>query len=377
MLYRWPVPSNARSGPVSETPSLRQRLPGILKGLAVGIPAGYVFDLLDTPIPWMIGPMVAVAACNLLLGTKLLSVPYGRQMGQVILGSAVSLYFTPAVLAMLLAHIGAIAASTVSAFVIGGLGALLLSRMSGVDGKSTFFASIPGGAMAMAVLAERYGASIPAVAVAHSLRVSIVVIVVPYALTYGGVPLEGFGPARPHLDLVPWILVAWLGAGFLVGEISERLKFHNGYLLMPIFMGSAMTASGVELSAVPSQMTDFAQLMFGLVLGSRYDRDFFTRYRLFVPFALFNAFFVLAASATLGVLLAWLFGLPIATMIIATAPGGLPEMTITAQALQIGVPLVVAFHLFRVVVVNIGAQHLFTTGVWLHRRFAAARERGT
>src|SRR5690606_11901383 len=137
---------------------------------------------------------------------------------------AVSLYFTPAVLAALLAHLGAIAASTVSAFLIGGLGALLLTRMSGVDGKSTFFASIPGGAMAMAVLAERYGASIPAVAVAHSLRVSIVVIVVPFVLTYGGVPLKGFGPPRPALDLVPWVLVVWLAAGFAIGEISERLK---------------------------------------------------------------------------------------------------------------------------------------------------------
>jgi hypothetical protein len=57
--------------------------------------------------------------------------------------------------------------------------------------------------------------------------------------------------------------------------------------------------------------------------------------------------------------LAWLFGLPIATMIIATSPGGLAEMTITAQALHISVPLVVAFHLFRVVVVNMGTQYIF------------------
>jgi uncharacterized membrane protein AbrB (regulator of aidB expression) len=62
--------------------------------------------------------------------------------------------------------------------------------------------------------------------------------------------------------------------------------------------------------------------------------------------------------------LAWLFGLPIATMIIATSPGGLAEMTITAQALHISVPLVVAFHLFRVVVVNMGTQHIF---VWVSR----------
>jgi len=46
-------------------------------------------------------------------------------------------------------------------------------------------------------------------------------------------------------------------------------------------------------------------------------------------------------------------------MIIATSPGGLAEMTITAQALKVSVPLVVAFHLFRVVVVNMGTQHIY------------------
>ncbi len=42
----------------------------------------------------------------------------------------------------------------------------------------------------MAVLADRYGAQIAPVAVAHSLRVSLVVILIPFALTYGGFPLE-------------------------------------------------------------------------------------------------------------------------------------------------------------------------------------------
>jgi exosortase/archaeosortase len=40
-------------------------------------------------------------------------------------------------------------------------------------------------------------------------------------------------------------------------------------------------------------------------------------------------------------------------------------MTITAQALQISVPLVVAFHLFRVVVVNMGTQYIYSLGVRL------------
>lgn len=345
---------------------LRARLPGMLRALAVGLPAGWLFAWLDTPIPWMIGPMVAVAVINL-CGVRVYAVPYARQIGQVIIGSAVGLYFTPPVVVALGVHIGAIALATLSAFLIGGLGALTMSRVSGIDAKSAFFASIPGGAMAMAVLAERYGASVPPVAVAHSLRVSVVIIVVPFALTYGGVPME-IAAYRPQLALDVPVLIAWIGAGFVVGEVSERLRMHNGYMLMPIFLGAGLTVAGVELSAVPSWLIDFAQLMFGLVLGSRYERAFFARHRMFIPFALFNSVFILVASALVGLGIAWGFDLPIASMIIATAPGGMGEMTIVAQALQIGVPLVVAFHLFRVVVVNMATQHIYTLAMWARGR---------
>jgi membrane AbrB-like protein len=348
---------------MNEFTKLRQRMPGIAKALAIGVPAGYLFHRLHTPIPWMIGPMIAVAALNL-MGVRMHSPPYARQMGQVILGSAVSLYFTPPVVVALAANLPAILAATVAVFLVGGFGALTLSRASGVDAKSTFFASIPGGAMAMAVLADRYGAQIAPVAVAHSLRVSLVVILIPFALTYGGIPLVA-SAYRPTVPLNISVLALWLAAGFVCGEISERLRLHNGYLLTPIFLGAALTVSGVSLSAVPRWMTDFAQLMFGLVLGARYERAFFVRYKLFIPFALLNSFFILVASIAAGVALAWAFDLPVATMIIATSPGGLAEMTITAQALQISVPLVVAFHLFRVVMVNMGTQYIYSLGVRL------------
>ena len=217
---------------MAEFTHLRERLPAILKALAVGIPAGFLFDRLHIPIPWMIGPMVAIATFSL-MGVRLYSVPYGRQLGQLILGSAVSLYFTPTVVAELAANLPAIAAATVSVFLVGGLGALTLSRASGVDGKSTFFASIPGGAMAMAVLAERYGAQVVPVAVAHSLRVSIVVILIPVALTYGGFPLEA-AAYRPDVPLNYSILAPWLafgfGRGFGAAPVTEWLPARADFL---------------------------------------------------------------------------------------------------------------------------------------------------
>ena len=236
---------------MNEFSNLRQQLGGILTALAVGIPAGFLFAWLHTPIPWMLGPMIAVASLNL-MGVTMYSPPYARQLGQVILGSAVSLYFTPPVVAALAGNLPAVLAATVAVFIVGIFGALTLSKASGVDWKSTFFASIPGGAMAMAVLADRYGAQMSPVAVAHSSarlggrhRHSVSV------LTYSGIPLEA-AAYKPNLPLLPTILAVWLLVSGLLGEISERLHFHNGCLLVPIFFGAALTMGGVELSSVPT-----------------------------------------------------------------------------------------------------------------------------
>ena len=143
---------------------------------------------------------------------------------------------------------------------VGGLGALTLSRASGLEGKSTFFASIPGGAMAMAVLADRYGAQIAPVAVAHSLRVSILVIIVPVRVHLWRFPARGSSATGRMLPLDFSILVPWLAFGFALGEVSERFRLQNGYLLMPIFFGAALTVSGIQLSAVPSWMTNLPSL---------------------------------------------------------------------------------------------------------------------
>src|SRR5262245_63427110 len=124
---------------MTESTNLRGRLPTILKTLTIGIPAGFLFDRLHAPIPWMIGPMIAVAAAFNLMGVRMYSVPYGRQMGQVILGSAVSLYFTPAVVAELAAHLPAIAAATVAVFLVGGIGSFTYGSAFWIVDKSVFF----------------------------------------------------------------------------------------------------------------------------------------------------------------------------------------------------------------------------------------------
>jgi uncharacterized membrane protein AbrB (regulator of aidB expression) len=67
----------------------------------------------------------------------------------------------------------------------------------------------------------------------------------------------------------------------------------------------------------------------------------------------------LTLAAAFGLLVAQGSGLQWSTAIIATTPGGIGEMALTAQALKLGVPIVTAFHALRmaVVVVTVGAVY--------------------
>jgi uncharacterized membrane protein AbrB (regulator of aidB expression) len=56
-------------------------------------------------------------------------------------------------------------------------------------------------------------------------------------------------------------------------------------------------------------------------------------------------------------------------MVLGTAPGGITEMAITAKVLQLGVPVVTAFQVCRLVAVLLIVGPLFT---WVTRRVAKA-----
>jgi uncharacterized membrane protein AbrB (regulator of aidB expression) len=68
---------------------------------------------------------------------------------------------------------------------------------------------------------------------------------------------------------------------------------------------------------------------------------------------------MMAVSVLFGAALAWGTGLHPATMILGTAPGGITEMAITAKVLQLGVPVVTAFQVCRLVAVLLIVGPLF------------------
>src|SRR5687767_14466393 len=146
---------------------------------------GALFAQLRLPLPWMIGPLVAMAACNF-GGAGLRAPRGGRALAQIVVGTALGLYFTPLVAREVLQYWPLLFATGAIALLLGVLGGWVLQRVSGTDRVTAFFASVPGGAAEMTLLGERYQARPDRVAIAQSLRIVAVVVIVPFALTYSG-----------------------------------------------------------------------------------------------------------------------------------------------------------------------------------------------
>jgi len=308
--------------------------------------AGSAFSWLRLPLPWMLGPLSVMALCNF-AGAGLRAPRGARESGQVIIGTALGLYFTPLVGRQVMSYWSLLLVAGVFAIVLGILGGAILSRLAGVDRCTAFFASVPGGANEMTLLGERYGARPDRIALAQSLRILIVVVAVPFALTYSGAHgVDVYQPADVQLHWQRLGLLLFLSAA--AGWLVSRTRLPNAFMFGPLAVTIALTVGDLHFSSVPGWLSNAAQLAIGCTLGSRFERQSLRSAPRYVTAVLASVFAGIVIAAAFGALLAWGAGLSIATWVLATAPGGLAEMCITAKVLQLGVPLVTAAHVTRV-----------------------------
>ena len=166
-----------------------------LFGLSVGIAGGLLFQWLETPIPWLLGPIFAVAGVNL-AGLPARGPAGCRQGGQIILGTVIGLYFTPEIAGLVLAHLPWMALVAIVAIALGGFGAVVHMRLAGLDGPTAFFASVPGGMAEMITLGARYHAEPVALTLSQTIRVTIVVVTICWAARRRS-RSRSTGPAAP------------------------------------------------------------------------------------------------------------------------------------------------------------------------------------
>lgn len=336
---------------------------GLLLGAGIGAAGGAAFAALHLPLPWLIGALLAVAAARL-AGLPIAASRHARNAGFIVVGGALGLYFTPATGAVLLGNLPLLVAAALITIALGGGLAVLLARTGRVDMATAWFASIPGGAADMAMLAEGYGGRPTPVAIAQLLRIVSVVVLVPNLMALAG--LRGELPMLSAvLPFTPWGFAAMAGLGLAAALLLLRLGLRAGWMLGPLAVSASFAASGQPLSGVPPALIALAQLAMGVQLGAGFDRPTLSRSRRFLPVALLNCWLLIAACGLCAALLALLLGRPLGALLLGTAPGGVAEMSLTAKLLGLDVALVVTLQVTRIALVAVLTPPVFRL---LHRR---------
>jgi membrane AbrB-like protein len=133
----------------------------------------------------------------------------------------------------------------------------------------------------------------------------------------------------------------------------------------PMMFCAFFTANFNLQTALPIELSHYGQLMIGCALGGYFDRQFFRASPTFLlKVSLFTLMMIFCTSA-LALGIGYLLGFPLMTLALGMMPGSSTEMYLTAEALNLGVGVVTAMQIMRLVVVMLFAEPVHK--VWLKR----------
>ena len=184
--------------PPGRRPDLRT-VGWLLLTMTIAAAGGALFAVLGLPAPWLTGSMMAIVAA------AMADLPVGlparlRDVAFVLLGISMGSSATPESVTQMQAWPGSLALLALSVVTTLFAGAVYLERIHGWDRVTARCASMPGAFAAVIVLAATSAADLPRVVLAQSIRIFILVALMPAMLTFVGGGSSGAGPAPIHAD---------------------------------------------------------------------------------------------------------------------------------------------------------------------------------
>ena len=322
-----------------------------LPTVALAVLGGWLFLLVDAPLPWFFGSLFFVAGTNL-AGRPMRGPRGARQTGQIFIGATIGLYFTPVVAAIVAAHLPWMILVAILSIALGGMGAIILWRVARVDSATAFFGNVPGGMAEMLAQGDRYGAQPVPLTISQLTRVTIVILSIPPALTFFGE--TGDDIFIPFAETVDYSGLVLLLTCCVASSLAlYRVRLPNCWMLGACTFTSLLTVFELSLSAMPRELLSAAQVFIGIALGERFERSAMTSAPRVILGSAITTIVMMAVALVLAVIIADETDIVATAMIAATAPGGLAEMSLTAAVLNLGVPLVTAYHIIRIIMITL------------------------
>jgi uncharacterized protein len=319
--------------------------------LALGGVVGVSARAAHTPLPFVLGPLIATASLGL-AGWPVVGVRRLRPGAQFVVGSAIGVQFTHAIVRKLVLLLPLILGSALLSIVVCATASAFLIVAAGLDRKTAFFATAPAGAAEMANIAARYGGEPEPIMVSQTMRVMLTVLAAPFLVLH----FANEGPLHPvdQAAGMAWTSLALLApAAGIGGFVLARTTFPNGWFMGPLLAGAVVGIAGLVEGRVPDILVNISQVVIGCSLGAQFRREFVTRLLGMVLASMASIVMVLAVMAGAAIGCALALNLPVATLALSFAPAGTAEMTLTGKVLGLDAALISGFHTVRIIMVMV------------------------
>jgi uncharacterized protein len=328
----------------------------VAQSLAIGTAGGFLFNLANFPGGWLAGSMIFAAVAALAGRTIYVPAAIARA-ASIIMGVTIGGAVTPDTLHGMAAWPLSIAMVAVASAAVTVATFSYLTRVHGWNAVTAIYASIPGAlAQVMAQAAEEgRRCDIRAVAIVQTVRVVILTVVVPVALSLTGrtgavrLPRSAVSAAA-----APVAFAALVGAATAVALGLMRVGFPGGLIFGPLAASAVLHGSGLIAVTMPPWLATVAMVGLGTLAGGRFTGLGFRLFLWYVGAAL-GAFAVsLAVTAVIGAGVTVAAPLHVGDIVVAYAPGAVDAMMILSLALNLDPVFVGAHHIARVFVVSAG-----------------------
>jgi hypothetical protein len=311
--------------------------------IAIAALGGGVATLAGLPASWLSGAMITVtiatfAGLDTRLPVRLADVLF------LLIGIALGSGVTPALVRGIAAWPISLAGLvlTVAACIVAVQ--LFLMRFAGWDRETAFYAAIPGALSYVLALAIETGADIRKVAASQSIRVFLLVAVLPGVVF----AIEGGPPAGPTiLEGTPVEIAILIAAALVGGLVFRRLRVPAAILTGSFVASAVLHGSAAVAGTLPEPVVIGSFVMLGALIGSRFIGTTLGLLRK-ILLASIGGFVIAATIAgVLAVVFAAITGVSVDQAIIAYAPGGLDAMMSLALALNMDSAFVAAHQFAR------------------------------
>ena len=304
---------------------------------------GLAFHLLGIPAAWMSGAMVAVAAW----GASGRGRPLPRPLvdaAMLVSGATMGAGVTPETLAAAARYPASLAVLALSVAAVTGTSMLWLTRVAGWRRDDALLASAPGAFSTVLVIAAERKASVGAIAVVQSLRLFVLIALLPSLVVWLGggnpgsrLPGEGLpveGPAG---------LFAVLAGGLALGLAFERLRIAAPILLGATLVSASLHATGLSPGVVPPPLALVGLVLIGAFIGERFRTLRLPALRATLAAAAGSLVLTVTVATAFAAAASALAGVGFPDAMVAFAPGGLEAMMVLALVLGLD-PLYVGVH---------------------------------